>query len=319
MDFRLLRYYIAVIEEGSIQSAARRMNVAQPAMSRRIRDLELSLDCRLLERGVRGVTPTRAGQAFYLNAIALVKHLEGAILDAQRLDLEHSNDVRIGLVHSARRYAFLQRATARYRERPGLPRLSLQRGYSAELAELLRDNRLEMSLLFEHRSGSPRLRDRLIHRERYVLAAHPAHPLAQEVPLDLAALAKFPLTWLARQFEGGEQDILLQLCRRHGLEPLIERRVATHEEQIDLTIVSGGICLTPASTMLSTPRGQFVFRPIPDFPMTLELSLGWQQEFENPAAAALLEELCTAIDEHQGSLKTPDNPVILCGIPLLES
>jgi DNA-binding transcriptional LysR family regulator len=64
MELRRLRYFVAAVEEGSLQRAAGRMHVAQPALSRRIRDLEDSLGCQLLERGVTGVTPTEAGRAF---------------------------------------------------------------------------------------------------------------------------------------------------------------------------------------------------------------------------------------------------------------
>ena len=80
MDFRLLRYFIATVEEGSLQGASRRMNIAQPALSRRIRDLALNLDCALLVRGPRGVVVTPAGQAFYEDAVALVKGLDTVLL-----------------------------------------------------------------------------------------------------------------------------------------------------------------------------------------------------------------------------------------------
>lgn len=319
MDFRLLRYFIATIEEGSVQGAARRMNIAQPALSRRIRDLELSLDCQLLTRGPRGVTATRAGEAFYRDAVAMVKQMERTILDVRRLDLDRGRDVRLGIVHTARKYAFVQEAVAAYGARSGLPGIAFHRALSNELVEALREDQLDVTLVYERRVGSPRLDERLIHRESYLLAAHRSHPLAIEQAASLADIAGHRLIWLARQSENGEQDVLMQQCRRHGLEPRIAHLARSHEEQIDLAMVSGGICLTPASTMLATAPGQFVFRPIRDFPMTIDLTLGWQKGSANSAVASLLEDLHGVIDAHQRTLADGDNGRYrLNGLPTIQ-
>ena len=302
MDFRLLRYFIATIEEGSLQGASRRMNIAQPALSRRIRDLELTLGCSLLVRGSRGVTVTRAGQAFYEEAVMLVKGIDRAIHNTRRIGLEQGREVRFGLVHSARKYPFVHEAIARFSTTRNPAELAYQRALSPELVEALREDRLDITLAFERRIRSPRLAERLIHKERYVLAAHPAHPLAQNAPLHLADLAGQSLIWLARQSEQGDSDLLMQQCRLHGLDPLIGQLSTTPEEQLDLAAVSGGICLTPASTMLSTHPGQMAFRPFADFIMELDFTLGWARDVQNPAVAAMLEELQSAIDRHQAAI-----------------
>ena len=95
MELRHLRYFVAAVEEGSMQGAASRMNVAQPALSRRIRDLEIRTGCDLLTRGARGVTPTRAGASLYRDALRL---LEG--LDEARQ--QHESNARLGAGGEAR-------------------------------------------------------------------------------------------------------------------------------------------------------------------------------------------------------------------------
>ncbi len=302
MDFRLLRYFIATVEEGSLQGASRRMNIAQPALSRRIRDLELTLDCGLLVRGPRGVTVTPAGKAFYEEAVGLVKGLDLAVHNTRRLGIEQGRQVRIGLVQSARKYAFVHEAIAAFSASRNPSELAYQRASSTELVEALREGRLDISFAFERRIRSPKLAERMIHRERYVLAAHPAHPLAVEEPIELAQLSGRPLIWLARQSEQGDHDILMQQCRLHGLDPQIGQLSRSPEEQLDLASVSGGICLTPASTILTIHPGQMVFRPITDFAMELDFSLGWQHEIESPAVDAMLDNFHAAIDRHQASI-----------------
>jgi len=65
MELRHLRYFIAVAEEGSLTNAAeRRLHTAQPSLTRQIRDLELEIGVKLLERKARGIALTAAGRVF---------------------------------------------------------------------------------------------------------------------------------------------------------------------------------------------------------------------------------------------------------------
>src|SRR5215470_13036466 len=65
MELRHFRYFIAVAEEGSLTNAAeRRLHTAQPSLSRQIRDLELEIGVKLIERRARGIALTAAGRVF---------------------------------------------------------------------------------------------------------------------------------------------------------------------------------------------------------------------------------------------------------------
>src|SRR2546422_8565876 len=68
MELRHFRYFVAVAEEHSFAHAARRLRVAQPALSKQIRDLETELGVTLFERLPRGVRLTPAGEAFLADA-----------------------------------------------------------------------------------------------------------------------------------------------------------------------------------------------------------------------------------------------------------
>src|ERR1700740_3254362 len=85
MELRHLRYFIAVAEEGSfINAAERRLHTAQPSLSRQIRDLELEVGVKLLERHARGIELTGAGRVFLDHARLALLQVEAAGEAARR-------------------------------------------------------------------------------------------------------------------------------------------------------------------------------------------------------------------------------------------
>lgn len=79
MELRHLRYFVAVAEELNYRKAALRLQVAQPALSTQIMDLESELRVRLLDRDTGGVRLTRAGAAFLKKALFILKHARLAV------------------------------------------------------------------------------------------------------------------------------------------------------------------------------------------------------------------------------------------------
>lgn len=87
MELRHLRYFIAVSEEGSLSNAAeKRLHTAQPSLSRQIRDLELEVGVKLMERRARGITLTPAGRIFLDHARVALLQVETACEAARRAE-----------------------------------------------------------------------------------------------------------------------------------------------------------------------------------------------------------------------------------------
>src|ERR1700687_4070290 len=85
MELRHLRYFVAVVEEGSLTTAAeRRLHTSQPSLSRQIRDLEYEVGAELLSRSVHGVELTAAGKAFLDHARLALAQVEAAGAAARR-------------------------------------------------------------------------------------------------------------------------------------------------------------------------------------------------------------------------------------------
>jgi DNA-binding transcriptional LysR family regulator len=100
MELRYLRYFVAVADAGSITSAASRLRVAQPALSRQIRALEHELGAALMERNSRGVMLTDAGVAFAGDARQILAALDSAITSARARARGSKGVLRVGYAPS---------------------------------------------------------------------------------------------------------------------------------------------------------------------------------------------------------------------------
>src|SRR5439155_26465623 len=99
MELRHLRYFVAVAEEGSLTNAAeRRLHTAQPSLSRQIRDLEMEVGVKLLERGARGIELTAAGRTFLDHARLALLQVEAAGDAARRAAQPQKTAFMIGLL-----------------------------------------------------------------------------------------------------------------------------------------------------------------------------------------------------------------------------
>jgi len=102
VELRHLRYFVAVVEEGQISAAARRLHLAQPALTQAIRSLEQAVGVRLLDRHPRGVTPTAAGARMFTGAKVTIATAEQAVALAREQGPER-RAVRIGAIPAAPR------------------------------------------------------------------------------------------------------------------------------------------------------------------------------------------------------------------------
>jgi DNA-binding transcriptional LysR family regulator len=100
MELRHLRYFVAVAESLNFTKAAARLRVAQPALSRQIRDLEEELGAPLLERGPRSVRLTEAGAVFLPEAKSVLQRAEAATKAVQAVARGERGEIHVGYAPS---------------------------------------------------------------------------------------------------------------------------------------------------------------------------------------------------------------------------
>jgi len=194
MDLKQLEYFVRVAEMGSFTRAAVSLNVAQPALSRQVRLLEVELRQNLLVRNGRGATPTEAGQVLLEHGRGILHQVERAREELGRVRTGLTGRVALGMPPSVARVLTVPLMRA---FRLALPeaRLSISEGLTTAMQEGLLHGRLDIAMLYNANASNGLELTPLVREELLLVQARP--PGLQEdpppAPIALKDLAALPL------------------------------------------------------------------------------------------------------------------------------
>src|SRR3979409_1473307 len=147
MELGHLRYFVAVVEEGRLQTAAeKRLHTSQPSLSRQIRDLEDEVGADLLSRSVHGVELTAAGKAFLDHARLALMQADAAVEAARRAAQPSRKTFAIGF-QTGHEMNWLPQAMHVLRDELKNTDVTISSDYSPDLAEALARGRLDLAFL----------------------------------------------------------------------------------------------------------------------------------------------------------------------------
>lgn len=193
MELRQLRYFVRIVELGSMSRAALDLDMVQSALSQQISRLESELSTRLLQRTPRGVIPTEAGQAFFHQAQLTLRHAQQAIHAAQQARL--SGAVSMGLSPTIANVLGLPLMRA-MRERYPDVRLHMVSALSGHLTSLLNARQLDLAILFDTQSARRWSVMPLLEEQLFLIQSRQqpvASQIQHEVPISLEQLQQVPL------------------------------------------------------------------------------------------------------------------------------
>src|SRR6201988_2015457 len=147
MELRHLRYFVAVVEEGSLTTAAEgRLHTSQPSLSRQIRDLEYEVGTELLSRSVHGVELTAAGKAFFDHARLALMQVDAAVEAARKAALPAKKTFAVGF-QTGHEMNWLPRLMHVLRDELKNIEVKVSSDYSPDLAGALVRGRLDVAFL----------------------------------------------------------------------------------------------------------------------------------------------------------------------------
>ncbi len=191
MDVRQLRYFLSVARCRSFSRAASELNIAQPALSHHVANLEAELGVKLLERSTKGVIPTECGETLMRHAETIIRQVSQAALDVKITSAQPSGIVSIGLPTSISlglTVPLLQEVEARY---PAIT-LKIIENHSGFLSEWVLAGRLDMAVLFDIDAAAPFDLKPLIEEKLYFVFA-PGGGLEGRTTIELKEIAGLPL------------------------------------------------------------------------------------------------------------------------------
>jgi DNA-binding transcriptional LysR family regulator len=145
MELRHLRYFVAVAEERSVTRAASRLRVSQPPLSRQIRDLESELGVSLFERTSSGVSLTKAGEAFLVDARKLLESAGEAVARAKAVVLGQRDKICVG--HASGTVGIFRRVLRMFSRTHSHVSVQLRELTDQEILRGLRDRSLDVALI----------------------------------------------------------------------------------------------------------------------------------------------------------------------------
>lgn len=148
MNLRRLKYFVKIVDIGSLTQASDVLHIAQPALSQQLATLEGEFRQQLLVRTKRGVTPTEAGKVLYRHAQIILRQFDQAQNDVKHSGQTLSGQVSVGLAPgtaaSALSLPLLKAVRARH---PGIL-LYLNENFGTTLSELIMNGRMDMAVLY---------------------------------------------------------------------------------------------------------------------------------------------------------------------------
>lgn len=201
MELRHLRYFVAVAEMENVSRAAtQRLHVAQPSLSRQIRDLEDEVGVPLLERTARAVRLTDAGRAFLEEARAILKHTDEALLRARTVGGKRETELHLGdfPLATAR---IMPRLLRNFQKAMPNVHIKLHDWPVEKDIAAVRDGKLHLAIIIPPLTGNWRreLRFEELTSLRVCLAVSCDHPFAQRPSVSLTEAACEPFVGLLQE------------------------------------------------------------------------------------------------------------------------
>ena len=279
MDLRHLRYFQAVAEELSYARAAVRLRVAQPALSRAVKQIEVTLDAILLERSRHHVRLTPAGAVLLRETALLLERWEESMRRVRRTAAGEEGELRLGYIGPPT-HQFLARLLREYRQRYPLVAIHLEERTPERVWEMVAKRRLSVALtrpVLTHQALG--LKVIVLRNERLGVVVTRNHPLAGRRSLSWKALAREPLIVLARREGMGLHDGVLAGCRQAGFTPRLAHTPSLIGTVLSYVEAGAGVGVVTDSVVDAGGNLQFV----PLIPaVTVPLVLVWQEDDDSP-------------------------------------
>jgi LysR family nitrogen assimilation transcriptional regulator len=306
VNLRRLKYFVKIVDVGSLTQASEVLHIAQPALSQQIATLEGEVNEQLLVRTAKGVRPTEAGRTLYRHAQIILKQVELARTEVRNASHSVTGKVSVGLAPGTAASGLALPLLRAIRGRYPQVLLHLNENFGTTLAELIADGRMDMAVLYGIRTAPGLAFLPLLYEELVLVGPAASGPPADEAKL--AHAAAMPLLMLRPH--NVVRKLIDQAFLRAQVVPEVAAELESTASLVDAVSSGLGAAILPASVAqlvakASSARLWRISDPIDRIPLALCTS---DSVAMSPAASAvkavlleLAEELAHAIGATQSA------------------
>ena len=284
MELRHLRYFVAAGEAENFRRAAQHLHVAQPALSRQIKDLEAELGLELFERLLRGVKLSEAGKVFLAEAKRILASVDAATEHARRVARGKIGTIRVAFSEVAAWHGVVPETIRVFcAANPDVELVPLPMQSSAQV-DALHQGHIDVGFVYAQQNQHADFHYHSVAKENVMLALQATHRLAVKRVIRLTDLRDEALIWTSRDANPTFYDQLKERCLAGGLAPGIVQEVSTGASALSLVAVGMGSGMVTSAMRWVSPSG-IVLRPIKDLSVPFSVDLIAQRKNRSPVLA----------------------------------
>jgi DNA-binding transcriptional LysR family regulator len=287
MELRHLRYFVAVAEALSFTKGAEKLHLAQPSLTRQIKDLEDEIGVRLLDRSKQRVSLTAEGVSFLIDAKRVLDLSAEIVQSVQRIRYQEQTALNIGYVADLF-YDLLPVTLASFqRSFPTVP-INLFDMNCGDQFCALEDGKLDLGFVGLHEPIEERgLQYQPIATYGTVAAVAKNNPLAKKSVIKLKELKPLFFIGMSEASYPGYRRWLTKTCRKVGFNPKVLQDVDIERTLIQSVAAGLGVALLP-DQVKKLPHVSVVFREL-DPVVKTESCIAWKANNPSPALKAYIK------------------------------
>ncbi|UFH49786.1 LysR family transcriptional regulator [Pseudomonas sp. KNUC1026] len=287
MDFRQLRYFAAVYEEGHVGRAAERLSISQPALSQQIRQLEHSLDLALFERGGKRLLPTLAAHTLYGHALPLLDGLQRTHQAMRAFQGQAQRTLAIGVLQTVHPSLVPQLLERMSRAQPHLV-VQIYELSGLEIERRLQGGTLDIGIGYLP-PRQPALHGLALYEDELQLVVPRNHPLQAFRKVSLAQAADQPMLLLGEEFQIRQmwQTQLATLGRR----PRVQAELNTMAGILDTLPHTRLATVLPGRAQVISDSAELLWKPLTEPRVPLKVGLVYRDAQRQQASVELLRQL----------------------------
>ena len=279
MELRHLRYFIAVAEALSFTKAAEKLRLAQPSLTRQVRNLEDEIGVRLLDRSNNRVALTEQGRRFLFDSKKVLALCAESVAAVQQMEHGEASQLNIGYISDIH-YGLLPATLGAFRKLCPHVALNLFDMGSSVQYQALDGHKIDLGFVGLHPALSGHdLLSECVAKDVMLVFLPNRHPLAKKAKIKLTELAPQYFVGMSPKMYPGKREWLIETCQRAGFKARILQEVDSELAAIKFVAGGLGIALLPEQ-ITGLPHEGVVFRPLSP-PLRRESTIAWRAD--NPS------------------------------------